>query len=226
MTSRPCDLENSHEEEVGLQAQKMVGKETLMREDLKRAFHKFINQFIPLGDVNFDTDDQINQNIVILACFCAYARCGVDRDRYSQQVQYLPQPEGPARLVKQFMQLGMGLALVHGKKIIDITIYEIIKKVARDLISAQRLRILDYLWKEEAYEHLNEWQNTKEIADAISMPGSTAKLLLEDLMVVGILNRAREGDTEKAPYKWQFKEKFHDIAAETEVFYLDKDVPF
>ena len=64
----------------------------------------------------------------LLACFVAYARCPVERDYRNQCVLYQPLPEGPARLTKQFMQIGMGLALVHGKRIIDEDIYNIIRK--------------------------------------------------------------------------------------------------
>ena len=79
---------------------------------------------------------KIKKRIVALASFCAYGRCVVERDYRNRHVTYLPKPEGSARLVKQFVQIGMGLALAHGKNTIDTMLYESIKKIGRDLISA------------------------------------------------------------------------------------------
>jgi hypothetical protein len=219
-------IENTKEEDVGFMAQSIVGQEDRMRKEIREAVHRFLDQFKKVGNIQFGKDESINQKIVTLACFCAHARCPVDRDRYTQAVQYLPQAEGPARLVKQFMQLGMGLALVHGKNVIDVQIYDILKKVGRDLISAQRLSILKHLWEEKVFEYLKEWKSSKEVGDAINMPTSTAKLNLEDLMIVGLLNRLRSGDGETAPYKWQWGQRGYDMAAGANVFEVSKDEPF
>jgi hypothetical protein len=220
-------IENTKDEAVGLLAQQMVGQEQKMRLDIQGAVHRFLDQFKKVGNIQFEKIDSINQDIVTLACFCAYARCSVDRNRWNQTVEYLPQPEGPARLVKQFMQLGMALGLVHGKNVIDDPIYEILKKVGRDLVSAQRLMILKYLWSEKIFEYLKEWRATKEISDALNMPATTAKLLLEDLMIVGLLNRMRSGDGETAPYKWQWSQKGYNLAAGAKVFSAsdDEEIP-
>lgn len=217
--------ENSNDEEMGLQAQRIVGHEEEMRQEIKQAVHTFINQ-LDLKDIHFQKDEVINHMIVILGCFCAYARCPVQRDYRDQHIQYLPLPEGPARLVKQFMQIGMGLALVNGKTLIDVEIYEIIKKIGRDLIPGQRLKILKHLWDKKAFESWGEWLKTKEIAEAVSIPASTVKLILEDLMIVGLLNRQRGGEAENAPYKWQFSQKAYDRAAGAEVFKVTPDEPF
>lgn len=219
-------IENSKEEEVGLLAQSIVGQEQRMRGEIREAVHKFLDQFKSLGNIQFEKDEIVNRDIVTLACFCAHARCPVDRDRYSQAVQYAPLPEGPARLVKQFMQLGMALALVHGKRVIDVSIYEILKKVGRDLISAQRLSVLKHLWAEKVFEYIKEWRTTREISDALNMPATTGKLLLEDLMIVGLLNRQRSGDGETAPYQWQWSQRGYDYAAGAKVFEVSTDEPF
>jgi DNA-binding MarR family transcriptional regulator len=216
-------IENTKEEAVGRIAQRMVGQEQKMRSEIRGAIHRFLDQFKNLGDIQFDQIESVNQDIVTLACFCAYARCPVDRNRWNQTVEYLPQPEGPARLVKQFMQLGMALALINGKNVIDDPIYEILKKAGRDLISAQRLSILKYLWDEEIFEYMKEWRATKEISDALNMPATTVKLLLEDLMIVGLVNRMRSGDGETAPYRWQWSQKGYDMAAGAKVFEAGAD---
>jgi hypothetical protein len=156
--------------------------------------------------------------IVSLACFCAYARCPVERNRYDQHIKYDPQPEGTPRLVKQFMQIGMGLALTHGKNSIDEFVYKTIKKIGRDLIPAQRLKILWALWDMRAFEYMSEWKTTKEIAETVNMPTTTAKLLLEDLMVVGVLNRDSRKEGSNVPYTWQLADQICEWIGQAEVF--------
>ncbi len=210
-------------EKMGLQAQRIVGKENEMRAEIRGAVHRFIDQFNKLGDLHFEKDGLINHQIIKLATFCAYGRCPVERDYRDRHVKYQPLPEGSARLVKQFMQMGMGLALVHGKNLIDEDIYEIIKKIGRDLIPAQRLAILKHLWDNRVFEYMNEWEKTKAIADAISMPVNTTKLILEDLMIVGLLNRERADEGETSPYMWQFGEKTTDLLAGAEAFNIQEN---
>jgi len=112
-------------------------------------------------EIDFEKDPIINEMIVKLATFCAYARYPVVRDWRHQHILYEPQPEGPARLVKQFMQLGIALAMVHLKNIIDANIYKLVKKVGQDLPPTYPIKILKYLWKEKIIEQLNEWKKNK-----------------------------------------------------------------
>ena len=138
---------------MGLKTQEMVGMEEEMRMEIQEAFHKFLSQFSGLESITFTQHDIINSKIVALACFCAHARCPVDRDYRTRNVQYIPEPEGPGRLVKQFTQIGKGLSLVHGKTTIEADEYEILQKIGRDLVSPQRLKIIKYLWGKKICEN-------------------------------------------------------------------------
>jgi hypothetical protein len=204
-------------EKMGLQAQKIVGQEDVMRSEIRESVHKFINQFESLENVHTEKNQDVNTMIISLACFCAFARCPVERD-YKQCIKYLPIPEGTPRLVKQFMQIGMGLALAHGKNSIDDQVYETIKKIGRDLISAQRLAVLKHLWDHRAFEFLNGWEKTKDVSTAVNMPTATARLTLEDLMVVGALNRDTVDKDSSGTYAWQISTKLCDYIAQGEVF--------
>jgi len=211
---------------VGLQAQKMVGQEETMRNEIRDVVHKFIDQFDDLGSVNLKQNEEINNMIVELACFVAYGRCPVDRDPYARTVLYMPQPEGTPRLVKQLMQIGTGLTLIHEKPGFDLEICEILKKISCDLLPAARLKILRYLSDENVFEYLKERRKTKEIADGVNMPVPTAKLCLEDMMLVGLLNRDVDGDQEKSPYTWQLTDNAASLISDSEIFEVSKTVPF
>jgi hypothetical protein len=205
---------------TGTHAQKLVGQEETMRKEIREALHKFIDQFEHLDGVRMAKDEAVNLKIINLACFVAIGRCAVDRDRYSQALQYTPMPEGTPRLVKQFMQIGAGIALANGRDIIDGGVYQVLKKIGRDLLATQRLRVLDYLWREGVFEADGVWDNTPRIADAVNLPGQTAKMTLEDLMVVGALKRQRGDAGElggQRPYQWQIADDMADYIHAAEV---------
>ena len=211
---------------IGLQAQKIVGQEETMRSEIRDVVHKFVDQFNDLGAVNLKPNEKINNMIVELACFVAYGRCPVDRDYHNQRVLYLPQPEGTPRLVKQLMQIGTGLTLIHEKPGFDLDIYEILKKIGRDLLPTTRLKILRYLADKNVFEYLKERKKTKEISDDVNMPVQTAKLCLEDLMIIGVLNRDVDGNQERSPYTWQITDNAGEMMSHSEIFEVNKDVPF
>ncbi|MBC8177411.1 MAG: hypothetical protein H8E19_08395 [Deltaproteobacteria bacterium] len=210
---------------TGMQAQKIVGREDQMRGEIRDAVHKFLDQFNDLSGRQFKTNEDVNSLIVDLASFVALARLPVERDYRNQTVLYQPLPEGTPRLVKQLMQLGMGLALVLGETGFDIEIYETIKKVGRDLLPSQRLKILQYLWEEGVIT--TTWHKTKEVADGVNMPTTTVKLILEDLMIVELLDRNIEDeDKERSPYMWKLSNTAFDLMKSSEVFKVSENVPF
>ena len=194
---------------TGIRAQQIVGREAIMRDEIRCAVHEFIDQFQDLDGVVIRQDEAVNSAIVHLACAVAIGRCPVDRDGYSGEVKYMPAPEGPARLTKQLMQLGAGLALVRGLDTIDATVLSTIQKVGRDLIPAYRLMALRYLWEMGA--QLGYSITTKGVADGAGMVSKTALRTLEDLMLAGAVTRSRDGDFENAPYRWTITESARDV---------------
>ncbi len=205
-------------ETVGLAAYKNVGRESQMRQEISEAVNRFISQFDDLSDYQFEQkEEDIYHQIILLSCWCALGRTPVERD-YKGNIQYLPQPEGPGRLTKQLTQLGMALAFVSGETTITEKTYYTLKKVALDLLPAQRLKVIKYLYETKTFEHLNSWMLTKETADGINIPTNTVRRILEDLMVVGLLNRKRESDFETAAYQWQIGQRGYDLAVGSNLF--------
>ena len=220
-------LPDSNGRTIGRKAQAMVGQEEQMRNEIQDVVHRFLNQFEDgIADFQIKTDPVLNDMLVELACFVLLGRCPVDRDFRTRAVTYVPQPEGTPRVIKQLMQLGMGLAVAQNKTAFDFEIYELLKKVGRDLLPAARLKILMWMYKNEVFEHLKARRKTREISEEVNLPGSTTKMLLEDMMLVGMLNRAMDGGAEKAAYEWQIADETVDIIKKAEVFKVSESVPF
>jgi predicted transcriptional regulator len=86
-------------------------------------------------------------------------------------------------------------------------------------VPVQRLRLLEELHRTKTAEVLNDWRETRDIADAVNIPGATVRLLLEDMMIVGILNRQRgDSDGGRPPYSWQLAADVCEWIAAAEVF--------
>jgi hypothetical protein len=209
---------------TGMCALTGVGYEGSMREKIRKALHRFIGQFEKMKSIQFENSEEVKHKLVDLACFCAVCRCPVHRDPYKRDVLYQPEPEGTPRLVKQFAMLGMGLALAHGKTSIDESIFNIIKKVGVDLVPPMRMKLIRYLHRTHAFEFSDEWRPTPDVIEATGIPGRTANEKLEDLMVVGAVNRKRgatDGDDEQGrgrpPWLWQISNTLLDHAGGAEV---------
>ncbi|RJQ76189.1 MAG: hypothetical protein C4519_14850 [Desulfobacteraceae bacterium] len=187
---------------TGLRAQQIVGREAVMRDEIRQAVHAFIDQFQDLSGIEIKQEQATNEAIVHLACIVAMGRCPVDRDRLSGEIRYMPAPEGPARLTKQLMQLGAGLALARGTHTLGGEVLKTLQKVGRDLIPAYRLSAIKTLWGDDARQSFGLSSTTKQIADSGGMISKTALRTLEDLMLTGVVSRQRDGDYENAPYRW------------------------
>lgn len=174
--------------EIARHAKQMVNKETEMRKELSGAVVNFFKGLTGRLNLNFQTIPEIDEKLLNLACFCAVARTGVPRDRISKVVEIVPIPEGPARLTKQLTQIGIGLAITHNKTAIDAEIYEIIKKIGRDILPGMRLLILETMWRQGLSEDLHSWESTRGIAELVGIPTTTTKEQLENLHILKLMN--------------------------------------
>lgn len=172
----------------------------------RQEFHDSVKGFLARfdGDLNLKIGEPeaMMDRIGCLAILTAHARSAVYRNRYDRCVEVMPQPEGPARLTKQLKLLALALAVVREQDEIDKGIYEVVKKVARDTIPRLRLKVLEALWSlhvdEEEKKH-----RTKEIGLEASIPTVTAKLALEDLHLLRLVDRDTENEGDTAAYVWR-----------------------
>jgi hypothetical protein len=216
---------NHEQQEMGLKALSLVGQENEMREEIRTALHSYLKPFDNINKLNITRDSITDNKIVNLACLCAAGRCAVERDYHNKAVLYTPQPEGSPRLVKQLTMLGAGIALAQGKTIFDDDVYELTRKIALNNMPASRRSVIEYLWDKEALEHLKGWRKTGEVADAVRLPKTTTRYVLEDLMLVDLVNREmislddNTANEERGhTYNWQLSDRCHEYMTRAEVF--------
>lgn len=114
--------------------------------------------------------------------------------------------------------MACAIAVATEKQTVQEEDYRILQKVALDTIPAQRRLVVLSLVKESRAGR--EWLTTRQIALKIRYPASTVKLLLEDLHVLGIVDRRLEGGKEPqearrtTPYEWRISNHFFALLKE------------
>jgi hypothetical protein len=179
--------------EVGKKASEVCGEEDEIRFRLKRLTIGFLNS-IKVKKLEFDEKTQ--NAIIDLAIFIAKARTPVFRG-YGNVVEYLPESEGVARLLKQLQKLAWGLAAVLGREKIDEDILKILNRVAVDTVDQRRIMALRAIGKEPIKTH--------EIAIKMNLPTETTRRILDDLTMIGLVVKEEYKEGEEKEYKWALK---------------------
>lgn len=221
-----CRVSNEDPRAMATRARKMAGREITMRGELREVVKEFLLQFQDPKIQEIHISDDIEQKLINLACFIAEARTGVSRDRWHRTVEAMPEAEGPARLVKQLWVLGAGVTTIQGKTHLDAGVYSVLKRIAVNSLPRHRNIILKNLWEGAIIS--DQWEATKAIGKLIGAPTETTKRYLEDLWMLGLLNRRIEGEDseddeswkiKKAPYSWQLSRKTIELIEMSEIYF-------
>ena len=120
---------------------------------------------------------------MLLASYAARTRTIVERDGYTGELLVLPQPEGPARLVKALRRVYGGLAALG----VDAdTRWGILARIALDCAPALRVPLMRQLV--DATEPLA----TKDLAVNVGVVTKTAARVLDDLALLRVLTPDQE----------------------------------
>lgn len=170
---------------VALRAVNNQGQEQEMRQALRGAMAGFLHtlntqQSIVLSPL-FIT------KIAHLATFCATARSAVVRD-WKGEIEYIPEPEGPARLAKQLALFGKALALIRGKPEVTEAEYPVLYRLAEDTLPRHKLTTLSALLNADAA------LKTSQVGDKTGYPTDTVRRYLQDLAAMRLLDRTPGGE--------------------------------
>jgi hypothetical protein len=127
---------------------------------------------------------EISEGLCALAEFAAVARSPIHFD-YRGDIDYIPEPEGPARLVKQLALMSQALSLVRAEPETSLTTYVTACAVAQDTLPAQRRVILEALLDPEH----DGPATTTDVAQATKYPTSSARRYLQELTALRLVDR-------------------------------------
>ena len=135
------------------------------------------------------TDDEITR-LVRLASFAVHARTAVERDGYNHEVVVMPAIEAPGRLVGALGGLLAGIEAVGAS---TDRAWRVVEHVAWDCVPDLRRRILFHL-------HAKGTSRRSEVEGSTGIPRTTADRVLEDLSLLGLVQRTKSGDHNTAAW--------------------------
>ena len=136
-------------------------------------------------------------SLIKLATYTARARTAVEHDGYTKELLVIPQAEGPARLVLGLRHLYGGLEAIGAD---EPARWAVVASVARDCVPAIRTTLISDLVKRTAAER------TSTIAAAVGMVTKTASRELEDLALLGLVDRTKTSGADNAADMWSASE--------------------
>lgn len=173
------------------EALRHAGRERTMRTELADAARAALE---PLREPRARTKEETD-HLIATATLVVRGRSAVERDGYTREVELVPAPEAPTRLVIVLARLLDGLdAIGCGRE----EAFQLVTKCALDSIPALRLAVLTTI-------HAEDDLDTNAVAEAVRHPSSTTRRALEDLVAHGLLHRQR-GGAQKEAHRWSLSE--------------------
>ena len=136
-----------------------------------------------------------------LAAYTARTRTAVIRDGYRQDVLYLPQVEGPGRLVKAYARLLGGLEAIGCD---SATAWDTLARIAIDCAPSLRTLLIRELLTRPVPAP------TSDLAEAVEVVTKTASRYLEDLSILKVAERTKRGKADNSPDYWEATEWLRD----------------
>jgi hypothetical protein len=166
---------------VGQRSMANVGREEEMHEELRAVVTEFIGglNYPQIGELTIPGD--LTDCIAALSTFVVRARSAVFRDGYRHDIEYIPTPEGPARLARQLATLVRGRAILDGSACVTEEHFAELVHIGMDCIPQHRRQVVETLIEAEL--------TTTNVAAATGYPTASARRTLEDLAAVGVVTR-------------------------------------
>jgi hypothetical protein len=164
---------------LGGRALAKSGTEQAMRRRLGRAFQEF-SRSIPTMARSTTIGVSSGERLVALADFASRCRSSVGRGGHRREVEYLSQPEAPARVVTQLGQLYRAFRLLELSPEESLGY---VGRVARDMVPPDRLLVIDLLAAK------NRPLSVAYVSGFVGLPQVTVQRVLEDLTLLGVAER-------------------------------------
>jgi hypothetical protein len=164
-----------------LRAMEHGGREKQMRQELAAAVSALFEHGTPGDPKPLDAADR--ERLVSLSTFTVRARSAVERDGYTREIELVPEPEAPSRLVLVLCRLLAGLDAIGLDR---EQAWPILTKVSLDSVPALRLLLL------AALRNVDQ-EDTSTIAARVDYPRNTAARALEDLAAHKLVKRHPQG---------------------------------
>lgn len=167
-----------------------------------------------------------DERLIDLAVLTARCRSAVERDNYTREIELIPAPEGPGRLVVVLSLLRDGLRAIGLE---DEETWRVVRAAALDSIPVMRRKAIEALVGHDAMP-------SKAVAATLGCPNKTTERILDDLVAHGIASvdrvQGREGNKYAAtPWtreRWSAIENSSEMSLSTSLYsphHTQRDIP-
>jgi hypothetical protein len=175
MVFRPREGKRAH---IAERAGRNAGQTDKMKLQLEAAYSRLDKIKLPKEEILVTLDAR--RMIGDLSDFVTRARTHVSRDRWTREVDELPELEGTARVAVQLNQLARGLMLYFGRSEVTDQDLDLMESLVFSSIPLGRAKVL-------AGMNLRGKMTGREVAAEIRAPQTMVSRALEDLTLVGIV---------------------------------------
>jgi hypothetical protein len=158
--------------------------------------HQYIQQAMrELEPTKIYLPESAQEDIIQVADFCTIVRSGIIVNDYTGKIQFVPQPEMPARMFEQMIALGSTLAFMRkmdnpklsNEKALQPADFKVMYKIAFDSIPVTRRIALHYLAK------YSNGVAAGALAAKVNYPTDVVRTWLEQLNALGVVKRLKKG---------------------------------
>jgi hypothetical protein len=135
-------------------------------------------------NVTIPTEQEVK--LMALADFATRFRSPVIRDRCRREIQLVPEPEGPGRMIKTLTTIWESLAILVGAAHVRDEDFPIIIKLALDSAHPERIRLLESLYPAGA-------KSIQQLEIELQRSQSSIRRMCEDLEALQILRNPSTG---------------------------------
>ena len=161
-----------------------IGEKKHNNELLQGSVNGFL-KYLNTKDILPAFTSEMYERLIALSQIVAFLRTTVDRS-HGREMAYRPQPEIGSRIATQLKKLGLALAIVYEKQVVDEECYRIMQKVAFDSCIGWQLEIFQVLCRSD------EPQSVNSLAEDMQVHPNQIRKVIEDCMQLGIVTMTRE----------------------------------
>lgn len=155
--------------------------------------------------------DKIIDRVLCLAQWTALMRATIIRDKFTKEVTHKPFSELGTRLAKQFCKLLLGIGMFRRINVVTESEYKIVKDIALGTVPSRMEEILRSIYK---HNKSGNW-DVKEVAEIINLPQMTVGRIVENLGMLGILQKNRITEFKM---QWALSSNIIDIIERADIY--------
>lgn len=173
--------------------------------------HQYMqNAYDKLSDIKISMTKEQEDEIIEVADFCTMVRSGIITNEFTGDIQFVPQPEMPARMFEQMLALGSTFAYMRRLDNPDLpedqalsrNDLSIMYKIAYDSIPVTRRIALDYLGR------FSGGVETSALATKINYPSKVVQSWLEQLNALGVVRRIKNA---RGTNSWILRDEYKEL---------------